>query len=362
MAPDNNESIAGVEKKVDALSKEIASINKTLESLSTINEMSKKLDDLGKEVDNIREIVADVPKIDNITKAVESVGTKVVEDRSSTKDIETLASKIGEVGDQIKKVEGDVEDIKASKETEVLFKKIDDLLIAIKDIDEVLKSLSKSDEIGTVSEKVDGLVDTLSELSISVEGTNDSEASEVISKKIDDLQQYVAGLSALEEKVDDIASSFIETKEIVGIIVRQLDDIERKYNKAAEDIAEAVEILKSGSPIVSDLSSRTDDNEPEVDAVLKASASSVDELMKRLLSKVKPQTEAKEMAKALEEARDELTTMIKGHTPVLFQFGKRATELKSYPPTATLNENDIARLNKDLRDWTSKLKRIASEK
>ena len=84
--------------------------------------------------------------------------------------------------------------------------------------------------------------------------------------------------------------------------------------------------------------------------------------MKGLLNKVKPQTEAKEMAKALEDARDELTTMIKGHTPIIFQFGKRATELKSYPPTATLNENDIARLNKDLRDWTSKLKKLATEK
>jgi len=51
--------------------------------------------------------------------------------------------------------------------------------------------------------------------------------------------------------------------------------------------------------------------------------------------------------------------MIKGHTPVLFQFGKKARELKSYPPTATLNENDIASLNTEIRAWTSKLKEIA---
>jgi hypothetical protein len=51
--------------------------------------------------------------------------------------------------------------------------------------------------------------------------------------------------------------------------------------------------------------------------------------------------------------------MISGHTPVLYQFGTKARELKSYPPTATLNENDIALLSKDIRAWTSKLKEMA---
>ena len=73
-----------------------------------------------------------------------------------------------------------------------------------------------------------------------------------------------------------------------------------------------------------------------------------------------PQTEATEMAEALEEVRDELTTMIKGHTPVLFQFGKRARELKSYPPTATLNENDIASLSREIKSWKSKLKEMTN--
>ena len=65
------------------------------------------------------------------------------------------------------------------------------------------------------------------------------------------------------------------------------------------------------------------------------------------------------MARALEETRDRLTDLIKEHTPVIFQFGKMARELKSYPPTATLNENDIARLNKEIRSWTAKLKEVA---
>jgi hypothetical protein len=87
--------------------------------------------------------------------------------------------------------------------------------------------------------------------------------------------------------------------------------------------------------------------------------STIDALMNKLLEKVNPQTEASDMAESLEEVRDELTPMITVHTPVLFQFGKKARELKSYPPTATLNENDIASLNKEIKSWASKLKEIA---
>jgi len=81
--------------------------------------------------------------------------------------------------------------------------------------------------------------------------------------------------------------------------------------------------------------------------------------MNKLLQLVNPQTEAKLMAKSLEDIRDELTTMITVHTPILHKLGTKARELKSYPPTATLNENDIASLNKDIKSWTTKLKEIA---
>ena len=90
----------------------------------------------------------------------------------------------------------------------------------------------------------------------------------------------------------------------------------------------------------------------------KVTKSTIDDIMKGLLKEVTPQTEAREMARVLEETRDALTTMISGHTPVLFQFGKKARELKSYPPTATLNENDIANLNTEIRSWASKLKEM----
>jgi hypothetical protein len=105
----------------------------------------------------------------------------------------------------------------------------------------------------------------------------------------------------------------------------------------------------------------TKEEAPKVKPPDKASLpSTIDALMDNLMTLVIPQTEATEMAEALEDVRDELTTMIKGHTPVLFQFGKRARELKSYPPTATLNENDIASLSREIKSWKSKLKEVAA--
>ncbi|MGV9103851.1 MAG: hypothetical protein ACOC3C_07030, partial [Candidatus Thorarchaeota archaeon] len=85
----------------------------------------------------------------------------------------------------------------------------------------------------------------------------------------------------------------------------------------------------------------------------------LDSLMQYLLDMVDADVEANEMAAAIESVRDQLTTIIDTHTPVLFKLGKRANELKSYPPTATLNENDIARLNSEIREWREKLTHIS---
>ena len=203
---------------------------------------------------------------------------------------------------------------------------------------------------------------------------------DTISKKMDDLQQYVAGLSGLEETVQEVSGSLTETKEIVGIIVRQLDDIERKYNLAIDKIEDALETLTSlpaSAPAEDKDKAKAEEKpakktpkktvkekaEEEKEAPpKKVSKSTIDDIMKSLLKQVSPQTEAREMARVLEETRDTLTTMISGHTPVLFQFGKKARELKSYPPTATLNENDIANLNTEIRSWASKLKEMAKSK
>ncbi|MFW9907174.1 MAG: hypothetical protein ACFFEF_01255 [Candidatus Thorarchaeota archaeon] len=342
-----NDSIADLEEKVDSLSAEITRISEFLEAIPSI---AAKVDELREEVDGIKETIEGVDgKFENII-----TGT----------DLDTLDKKVDDISSKIEEVSESTTEIKKSKETEVLFKKVDDLLIAIKDVEEQIEDLGKS---SAMDEKLDELKESISSLVTTVETLGGSDSNEVIGKKIDDLQQYVAGLSALEEKVDEMATAFSETKEIVGIIVRQLDDIERKYNKASEDITEAAELVRSvleagGVPANSTQTRTPSKGKTEEDeAVLEASAATVDELMSALLSKVRPQTEAQMMAKALEDVRDKLTGMIDGHTPIIFQFGKRARELKSYPPTATLNENDIARLNKEIRDWSAKLKKIASE-
>ncbi|MFW9887012.1 MAG: hypothetical protein ACFFER_02445, partial [Candidatus Thorarchaeota archaeon] len=255
-------------------------------------------------------------------------------------------------------------EVRDSKEMEVLFKKMDDILVGLSDLSNEVSNSSTADDVAK----------RIEEMASSLDG-------EVIIRRIDDLQQYVAGLSGLEETVQEVSGSLTETKEIVGIIVRQLDDIERKYNQAIDRIEEALETLTSlpaldesaerpvKKPAKKTVKEKAEEEKEEREEKeeeeetepppKKVSKSTIDEIMKGLLKEVTPQTEAREMASVLEEARDRLTTMISGHTPVLFQFGKKARELKSYPPTATLNENDIANLNTEIRSWAAKLKEMA---
>jgi len=312
----DNKALASLEEKVDKLSQELASIGKKLEELASAKDIEKS--------------VAPLSKIET-----------TLDKMSKVKEDNDLAGMIGGLADSLKGIDSTVVEIRDSKEMEVLFKKMDDILVGVADVGNEVKAAS------------------------STGGNNDN-----VGKKIDDLQQHVAGLSGLEDTLQELSGSLSETKEIVGIIVRQLDDLERKYNQSLEKMTEAVEIAASlpekttGEPAEMDAKKpakkSTKEKEPAPKPKpVKVTPSAIDDIMDNLLDMVTPQTEAKEMAGALEEVRDELTQMIKGHTPVLFQFGKKARELKSYPPTATLNENDIASLNTEIRSWTSKLKEIA---
>ncbi len=261
-----------------------------------------------------------------------------------------------------KKVDGLSEELTSLRKN--VEKKLDDSAKTLKGLDSSMKEVKDSKESTVIIKKLDDILVSLAD-------------NEVVPKKLDDLQSYIAEFSGIEEKVQDLSSQFEETKEIVGIIVRQLDDIERKYNVAIDKVTEAVETLtefvKSESAVTSEPkkpakkpketkeTKEAKAEKPEVKAPDMAKLpSTIDNLMDNLMTIVIPQTEATEMAEALEEVRDELTTMIKGHTPVLFQFGKRARELKSYPPTATLNENDIASLSREIKSWKSKLKEVAT--
>ncbi|MFX1601972.1 MAG: hypothetical protein ACFFCK_00705 [Promethearchaeota archaeon] len=311
-----NKALESLEEKVDKLTEELASIGKKLEELASAKDIEKS--------------VAPLSKIET-----------ALEKMSKTKEDKDLADKVDGLADTLKGIDSAVEEIRDSKEMEVLFKKMDDILVGVADVGNDVKSVASSG------------------------GDNDA-----VGKKIDELQQYIAGLSGLEDTIQELSGSLSETKEIVGIIVRQLDDLERKYNVSLEKMTEAVEIAAS---LPERVAAEPDDEDakkpakkpakekepPPKPKPVKVTPSAIDDIMDNLLDMVTPQTEAMEMAGALEEVRDELTQMIKGHTPVLFQFGKKARELKSYPPTATLNENDIASLNTEIRSWTSKLKEIA---
>jgi cell division septum initiation protein DivIVA len=317
----SEKSDAGIEElqgKVDKLSEELTFLREELEELTSLSEMNKKIDSISEIVETVR----DSKELQNVGKQLETL-TKSLKGMDYTEKLDDISSSVTEI-------DAAVIEIKDSKESAVIIKKIDDILVTLAD-------------------------------------------GEAVPKKLDDLQNYIAGLSGIEEQVQNLAGKFEETNEIVGIIVRQLDDIERKYNLAIDRVTEAVDTLsdfiKSGStesldstkPAKKPSDEIKDEEKPKVKPPDKANLpSAIDALMDNLMTLVIPQTEATEMAEALEEVRDTLTTMIKGHTPVLFQFGKRARELKSYPPTATLNENDIASLSREIKSWKSKLKEMAS--
>jgi len=346
-------AIVDIQKKVDKLTEELAGLRKELKALETVSEigetvselgekigelssgfnvvpeMGEKIDGFGTELEKLQTQVLPISKIDElistVTDSVEKSLGKKVDGLAKSLTGTDNAKKFDELTKSVTNIGSDVKEIKESKEYEVVIKKVDDILVSISDI-------------------------------------------EVIAKKLDDLQGYVAGLSGIEDKVQDLSSKFEETNEIVGIIVRQLDDIERKYNQATEKVVEASELIESliteggAAPATVEKTTKkpkdkTEKKTPKVKDPTKASLpSTIDSLMSGLLDLVVPQTEATDMAEALEDVRDQLTSQIEGHTPVLFQFGKRARELKSYPPTATLNENDIASLSREINSWTSKLK------
>jgi len=310
-------AIQDLHQKVDELSAELASLREELEVLNSVSEMDKKIDNISKNI----EMVCDSKEHQDLDNKLDDLA-KTLKGMDNTKKLDDLAK-------SVTGIDSGVKEVRDSKESAVIIKKIDDILVSLAD-------------------------------------------SDAVPKKLDDLQNYIAGLSGIEEKVQDLAGQFEETKEIVGIIVRQLDDIERKYNLSIDRVTEVVDTLsdfmKSGAaessgsakPPKQPTPETPDEEKPKVRPPSKGSLpSTIDALMDNLMTLVVPQTEAAEMAEALEEVRDELTTMIKGHTPVLFQFGKRSRELKSYPPTATLNENDIASLSREIKSWKSKLKEMA---
>ena len=288
---------------------------------AAIKEIHDKVDKISEELAALSEELKDLSTVSEMNKKIDDL-SKSLKTMDQSKMLEDITKSVSGIDSSVKEV-------KDSKESTVIIKKLDDILVSLAD-------------------------------------------SEALPKKLDDLQNYIAGLSSMEERIQDLSSQFEETKEIVGIIVRQLDDIERKYNITIEKVTEAVDILTDFVESAPDYSAEAKKPEkppketkteepPKVKPPDKASLpSTIDALMDNLMSLVVPQTEATEMAEALEDVRDELTTMIKGHTPVLFQFGKRARELKSYPPTATLNENDIASLSREIKSWKGKLKELAS--
>ncbi len=333
MSSEQNPQLEKIVKTVDKIADEITALKTSLKELSIIPKISDRVESIGKSV-------------------------AIIDGLSTSKDLDALAKKIATMTKTMNDIAKLLKEIKASSDTAGVISKVDKAITELGEISSRLEKIEDSSGVDTVISKVDSMSSSIDSIESTVRSISESSDIDTLIKKIDDLQEYIANLSGIEEKITDLSTSFEETKEIVSIIVRQLDDLERKYNRALEDIGKAIDAVTKLAEAAPAPSHEPTTHVPEVTAPPTfevGESPTIDELMNELLAMVTPRTEAIKMAKALERVRDTLTMMLKGTTPVLFQFGKRARELKSYPPTATLNENDIARLNKEIREWRKKL-------
>ncbi|MBS3795154.1 MAG: hypothetical protein KGY80_09665 [Candidatus Thorarchaeota archaeon] len=419
-AKEDNTIAKDMEKKLDKLITEVTDLRSEVEKLFTstskledVESLSEQLKAMETKVSVVEEIPDISKKIDlqetalhkkfdemsgNIEKQQDALDSKldtIKEDLSPLSTLEETNEKIDNVNDL-------VTEMSESKETEVIFKKIDEILISLtdvkdelntsneiseekfgnlqaqlseltseEDIAEKLQSIDSKIEEGRMDfeEKIEDLLGSVVGLGNTMNKIKDSSESDVIQKKIDSLETYIADLSGLEDRFHDLNTSIEDTKEIVGIIVRQLDDIERKYNKTLEKVDETIGLVEEATENLNTAPAKQknkekaapeNENDEQIDDEPKRDMpQDLDSLMQYLLDMVDADVEANEMAAAIESVRDQLTNIIDTHTPVLFKLGKRANELKSYPPTATLNENDIARLNSEIREWREKLIEIS---
>ncbi|MFO7835478.1 MAG: hypothetical protein R6V83_02395 [Candidatus Thorarchaeota archaeon] len=419
-AKEDKESVKKMEKSLDKLLSEVAALRDEINQLSVSTPKLEDIEAFSEQLIAIEKQVSEVEQIPDISKKVDSqeitfhkkldeindyfekhhdsLNSKMDDIRGDLSSLSTL----DETNETIGKMNELLTEMNESKETEVIFKKLDEILLSLTDVkDEIDSSKNVSDKkFGDLQDQLSELtsdedvVDKLESIDSRLEDgredfgqkiedilgsvvglgntmnkIKDSSESDVIQKKIDSIETYIADLSALEDRFHDLNSSIVETKEIVGIIVRQLDDIERKYNKTLEKVDNAITLVeettdKLGTSITRQEMKPRAISEKETEEETTAAPKSdmpedLDSLMQYLLDMVDADVEANEMAVAIESVRDQLTTIIDTHTPILFKLGKRANELKSYPPTATLNENDIARLNSEIREWREKLTHIS---
>ncbi len=419
-AKEDKESVKKMEKSLDKLVSEVTALRDEIDQLSASTPKLEDIEAFSEQLIAIEKQVSEVEQIPDISKKVDSQETTFHEKLDEINDYfekhhDSLNSKMDDIRgdlsplstlDETNETIGEMNELltemNESKETEVIFKKLDEILLSLTDVkDEIDSSKSISDkkfadlqdqlseltsdedvvdklesidsrlEDGRedFGQKIEDILGSVVGLGNTMNKIKDSSESDVIQKKIDSIETYIADLSTLEDRFHDLNSSIVETKEIVGIIVRQLDDIERKYNKTLEKVDNAITLVeettdKMGTSITRQEKKTRAISEKETEDETTAAPKNdmpedLDSLMQYLLDMVDADVEANEMAAAIESVRDQLTTIIDTHTPVLFKLGKRANELKSYPPTATLNENDIARLNSEIRGWREKLTRIS---
>ena len=196
----------------------------TEKTQAAIEETQTKIDKLSEELAELRKELSEFTPVSEMDKK-----------------IDVISETVGKVDGSVDGIDSALKEIAESKESTVIIKKLDDILVSLAD-------------------------------------------NEVVPKKLDDLQNYIAEFSGVQDRVQDLANQFEETKEIVGIIVRQLDDIERKYNLAIDKVTEAVETMMefvSSQPAAENEPSKIDKKPPKESKEEPPKVKPIDKIKKR---------------------------------------------------------------------------------
>lgn len=219
-------------------------------------------------------------------------------------------------------------------------------------------------------------------------------------KKINENKEIMEKLNLIEEKIqfieeihgaiNELREFTEEIREIVAIIVQQMDSLERKYNKALDNIEKfismqevpsvessktekVVQVEKKEEPYVSTASTISSSQivshsvpEPIETTInlesLNSESPTAISILTELKSKITESLDAHLLSRTMENLRDRISELLPTYLPLLFEMGKWSKNLKSYPAGQTLNEADAIALKSDIDSWIQRIEKVLNRR
>ncbi len=218
-----------------------------------------------------------------------------------------------------------------------------------------------------------------------------NENKEIIAK-LKKIENKLEELSSMQSTINELREFTEEIREIVAIIVQQMDSLERKYNKALNQIesflaSQKTAVHETAAVVSSEEKSKETSSEPYISTASTISSSqiishSVPEperdsieleslnsesptaigILTELKSKISVNLDAHELSRTMEILRDRMPDLLPTYLPLLFEMGKWSKNLKSYPEGQTLNDADVNALKSDIDSWIQRIEKVLSRR